>query len=86
MPEARRVGPLLRREGLYSSHLAEWRQWPRRTHLEHPESQKPATGSQLKDELARLQRENARRQLNLDHTEKLAGEREETCCAARSWR
>jgi transposase-like protein len=66
------LGLLLRREGLYSSHLAEWRRWRRRTHPEHPESQKPATESQLKHDLDRLQRENARLRLKLDHAEKLA--------------
>ena len=66
------LGLLLRREGLYSSHLAEWRRWRRRRYPEHPESQKPASESQLKHELERLQRENARLRLKLDHAEKLA--------------
>jgi len=66
------LGLLLRREGLYSSHLAAWRRWRRRAHPEHPESQKPATESQLKHELARSQREVARLQLKLEHAEKLA--------------
>ena len=66
------LGLLLRREGLYSSHLAAWRRWRRRAHPEHPESQKPPTESQLRHENARLQRENARLQLKLEHAEKLA--------------
>lgn len=66
------LGLLLRREGLYSSHLAEWRRWRRRRYPQHPESHKPATESQLKHENARLQRENARLRLKLDHAEKLA--------------
>ena len=49
------LGLLLRREGLYSSHLAEWRRWRRRKYPEHPEAQKPATESQLRHELARSQ-------------------------------
>ena len=65
------LGLLLRREGLYSSHLAEWRRWRRRRHPEHPESKKPATDSQMKHENARLQRENLRLQLKLEHAEKL---------------
>ena len=65
------LGLLLRREGLYSSHLAEWRRWRRRTHPEHPESRKPPTDSQMKHENARLQRENVRLQLKLEHAEKL---------------
>lgn len=66
------LGLLLRREGLYSSHLAEWRRWRRRKYPEHPESQKPATESQLRHELARSQREIARLRLKLEHAEKLA--------------
>lgn len=66
------LGLLLRREGLYSSHLAAWRRWRRRAHPEHPESQKPPTESQLRHELARSQREVARLQLKLEHAEKLA--------------
>ena len=65
------LGLLLRSEGLYSSHLAEWRRWRRRNHPEHPESRKPPTESQLKHELVRLQRENTRLQLKLEHSEKL---------------
>ena len=66
------LGLLLRREGLYSSHLAEWRRWRRRRYPEHPESKKPATESQLRHENARLQREVARLRLKLEHAEKLA--------------
>ena len=65
------LGLLLRREGLYSSHVAGWRRWRRRTHPEHPESRKPPTDSQMKHELARVQRENVRLQLKLEHAEKL---------------
>ena len=65
------LGLLLRREGLYSSHLSAWRRWRRRAHPEHPESKKPPTDSQRKHELARLQRENTRLQLKLEHAEKL---------------
>jgi len=65
------LGLLLRREGLYSSHLAEWRRWRRRKYPQHPESKKPATESQIKHENARLQRENVRLQLKLEHAEKL---------------
>lgn len=66
------LGMLLRREALYSSHLAEWRRWRRRQHPEHPASQKPATESQLRHENACLRREKARLQLKLEHAEKLA--------------
>jgi len=66
------LGLLLRREGLYSSHLAAWRRWRRREHPEHPESRKPPTESQLRHELERSRREVARLQLKLEHAEKLA--------------
>jgi transposase-like protein len=65
------IGLLLRREGIYASHLTSWRAWRRREHPEHPQSQKPATESQMKQDLRRLQRENDRLRLKLDHTEKL---------------
>ena len=65
------LGLILRREGLYSSHISVWRRWRRRACPEHPESQKPPTESQRKHELARLQRENTRLQLKLEHAEKL---------------
>ena len=65
------LGLLLRREGIYSSHLASWRRWRRRVHPEHPESKKPPTDSQIKHENARLRREIARYQLKLEHAEKL---------------
>ena len=69
--EPGQLGLLLRREGLYSSHLSVWRRWRRRARPEHPESRKPPTESQLKHELARVQRENTRLQLKLEHAEKL---------------
>jgi len=69
--ERGQLGLLLRREGLYSSHLSVWRRWRRRAHPEHPESRKPPTESQIRHENARLQRENVRLQLKLEHAEKL---------------
>lgn len=65
------LGLLLRREGIYSSHLSNWRSWRRRTRPEHPKSDAPATQSQLRHEKARLERENARLRLKLEHAEKL---------------
>ena len=65
------LGLLLRREGLYSSHLAAWRRWSRRAHPELPASKKPPTESQLRHELARARRESTRLQLKLEHSEKL---------------
>lgn len=65
------LGLILRREGLYSSHISVWRRWRRRACPEHPESRKPPTESQRQHEVARLQRENTRLQLKLEHAEKL---------------
>jgi transposase-like protein len=64
--EARQVGALLRREGLYYSHLTHWRQQRAaggRHALAQPRGRKPADASAA--ERARLQQENAqlRRQL-----------------------
>jgi transposase-like protein len=65
------IGLILRREGLYTTNLSDWRKWRRRRFPHHPQSQKPATQGQIKDELTRLQRENARLKLKLEHTEKI---------------
>ena len=70
-PLAWLAGLLLRREGLYSSHLAAWRRWRRRARPEYPQSKKPPTESQLRHEIARLRRENTRLQLKLEHADKL---------------
>jgi len=58
------IGRLLRREGLYSSHLAAWRKAQRDGALSALEprrrGRKPSPDTALKKELARLQRENTR--------------------------
>lgn len=59
--EARQVGALLRREGLYYSHLAKWRQQRAaggRAALAQPRGRKAATPAAT--ELSRLQAENSR--------------------------
>ena len=65
------VGALLRREGLYSSHLAKWRQQRARGQLEGLTSKK--RGRKATDpaevELARLQRENERLRSRLEQAE-----------------
>lgn len=66
------LGLLLRREGIFSSHLTEWRRWRRRQFPQHPAAQAPATESQLRHELARVQRENTRLRMKLEHAERLA--------------
>ncbi len=59
--ETRQVGALLRREGLYYSHLAHWRQQRAtggRAALAQPRGRKP--GDRQASELVRVQQENAR--------------------------
>ncbi len=65
------LGLLLRREGIYSSHLATWRRWRRRVHPGMPQSQQPPTESQLRHDKARLEREVVRLRLKLEHADKL---------------
>ncbi len=59
--ESRQIGALLRREGLYYSHLANWRQQCAaggRAALAQPRGRKPLATSAT--ELAQLQQDNAR--------------------------
>jgi transposase-like protein len=67
------IGALLRREGLYSSHLSRWRQARDRGQLSALDSQKrgpkPATDAALAREVARLQREKERLQARLAQAE-----------------
>ena len=69
------IGQLLRREGLYSSHLATWRKQRRDGTLKAlgrrrgPKTKKSA--EQL--EVDKLQRENARLRKKLKHAEKIIG-------------
>ena len=69
--EAGQVGALLRREGLYSSHLTTWRRQRDKGVLKGLSPQK--RGRKMKDELerevARLQRENERLQASLEQAE-----------------
>ena len=65
------LGLLLRREGLFSSHLANWRRWRLRVHPTLAPKNKPQTDSQIRHEKQRLERENARLRLKLEHAEKL---------------
>lgn len=71
--EAGAVGELLRRHGLYSSHLVEWRAQYRRGALSGlaPRKRGPKTQPKnpLAEKLARLERENARLQKRLQQAE-----------------
>ena len=62
-------GLLLRREGLYSWHLTIWRKW--RNAMSKGASRKTQSIKKLRDENARLQRENIRLQLKLKRAEGL---------------
>jgi transposase-like protein len=64
------VGSLLRKEGLYSSHLTEWRRERERGQLAglapKTRGRKPTPKNPLADELDQLRRQNARLQAELD--------------------
>jgi len=57
------IGALLRREGLYSSHLSEWRKQRDQGMLNTKRGRRPTTRADA--EVARLSRENARLQREL---------------------
>lgn len=66
------IGDLLRREGLYSSHLTEWRRQRESGRLAALAAQKrgpKSTKNPLSDEVARLQRRVARLELELKKAE-----------------
>ena len=70
--EVGEIGALLRREGLYSSHLSKWRQQRDeavRSALDQKPGRKPA--NPLSEEVNRLRRENARLKQNLERAEKV---------------
>jgi transposase-like protein len=70
--EAGEIGALLRREGLYSSHLSKWRQQRDeavRSALGQKRGRKPV--DPLNGEVNRLRRENARLKQNLARAEKV---------------
>ena len=67
------LGSLLRREGLHSSHLTDWRRARERGTLRALEpkkrGRKPDPDAELKRELARLHRENERLQKELEQAQ-----------------
>ncbi len=68
--QAGQIGALLRREGLYSSHLSDWRRQREQGELAglspHPRGPQPDPQDQ---ELVRLQRENAQLRTRLEQAE-----------------
>ena len=69
--ERGQIGALLRREGLYSSHLSKWRQQRAEGQLQALSAQKRGRKAQEvgADEFARLQRENERLRARLEQAE-----------------
>lgn len=65
------IGLLLRREGLYSSHLGKWRLWRKQCEAglsaSHKGPRKDSTPSALRLEIDRLQRQNQQLQKKLKH-------------------
>jgi len=68
-----RRGALLRREGIYTSHISKWRKLRDRAALQAltppPPGPQPAATDPLQQELARLRSENARLQARLTQAE-----------------
>jgi len=67
------IGALLRREGLYSSHLTSWRRQRAQGQLDglspKPRGRKPSADEGLVKELTALKRENERLELRLQQAE-----------------
>lgn len=66
------IGALLRREGIYSSHLSKWRWLRKQGQLQalRPQHRGPKViHTPEQEEIARLQRENARLHAKLAHAE-----------------
>lgn len=67
------IGALLRREGLYSSHLVKWRRLRAAGQLQalapQPRGPKPTSPDPLSEELLQLRKENARLQARLAQAE-----------------
>ena len=69
--EAGQIGALLRREGLYSSHLTTWRRQREGGLLEglRPRRRRRKRKDELEREVAKLRRENERLQASLEQAE-----------------
>jgi transposase len=69
--EPGQIGALLRREGLYSSHLSTWRRQRERGALEatRPKKRGRKGRNELERELTRLRQENAQLQARLEQAE-----------------
>ena len=72
------VGALLRREGLYSSHLSKWRQQQQAGQLDQPQKRGRKSNPQA-TELARLQQENERLKAKLERAELIIEAQKKLC-------
>lgn len=74
------VGALLRREGLYSSHLAQWREQRRQGQLSGLQGQKRGRKAEPQAaELAQLRRENERLKVQLERAEFIIEAQKKLC-------
>jgi transposase len=74
------VGALLRREGLYSSHLAQWREQRRQGELSGLQGQKRGRKAEPQAaELAQLRRENERLKVQLERAEFIIEAQKKLC-------
>jgi transposase len=62
------TGAIIRREGLYSSHITDWRRWRDGVTMEKKPTSK---NKQMHNEMAKLQRENSRLTMKLKKAETL---------------
>lgn len=72
------VGALLRREGLYSSHLSKWRQQQQAEQLDQSQKRGRKSNPQA-TELARLQQENERLKAKLERAELIIEAQKKLC-------
>lgn len=68
---SREVAALLRREGLYHSHLSKWRKQRQTDTLEKMRGRKPDPDAELKQRIRELERENERLQGKLRQATKI---------------
>jgi transposase len=76
------IGALLRREGLYSSHLTHWRRLIATLHAQTPEpkrGRKPDPTRAAKIKIDKLERDNARLQIRLKHAEAIIEAQKKLC-------
>jgi transposase len=77
--EPGQVGELLRREGLYSSHLTNWRRQRKTGLAPKQRGRKPKPNKQEQQELDRLRRENKRLAERLRQAETIIGVQKKVC-------